>query len=68
MHHDGDIGISVEAFKLLPRRLAPVNDGVRMGLPVVGLRGYLHVDIVEHRPNSSHHGIEFSPLDFFLYL
>ena len=66
MRHDGDSGVSVEAFEVLPRRLAPVNDGVWMGRPIVGLRSYLHIDTVEHRPDSGHHGVKFSPLDFCL--
>ena len=41
MSHDRDSGISVEAFEVLPCRLAPVNDGVQMGRPVVGPRSYL---------------------------
>ena len=49
MRHDGDSDISVEAFEVLPCCLAPVNDGVQMGRPIVRPRSYLHVDTVEHR-------------------
>ena len=60
--NSGYDGIVVEAFEVLPRRLAPIDDGVRMRRPVVGLRSCLHVDAIKHRPDSSHHGIEFLPL------
>ena len=66
MCHDGDSNVSVEAFEVLPRRLAPVNEGVQMGQPIVGLRSYLHIDTVEHWSNFGHHGVKFSPLDFCL--
>ena len=62
MGNDRDSGILVEALEVLPRRLILDDDGIRMGRPVVGLRSYLHVDTVEHWPNSGHHSIEFSPL------
>ena len=44
MGHDGDSGVSVEALEVLPRRLAPVDDGVRMWRAVIGLRSHLPVD------------------------
>ena len=62
MHHDGYSGVLVEAFEVLPHRLAPINDGVRTGWPVVGLRSYLHVDAVEHRLDPGNHGVKFPPL------
>ena len=68
MGHGGDSGIAVEAFEVLPLCLAPVDDGVRTRRPVVGLRSYLHVDVVQHRPNSSQHGIELLPLGLRLQL
>ena len=68
MCHDGDSDVSVEALEVLPRRLAPINDGIRMGRPIIGLRSYLHVDTVEHRLDSSHHGIKFSPMGLCLLL
>ena len=68
VHHDRDIDVMVEAFEVLPRRLAPIIDGIRMGRPIVGLRSYLHVDTIEHRPNSGHHGVKFSPLGVRLQL
>ena len=66
MCHDGDIGVLVEAFEVLLHRLTPINDGVRTGKPVVGLRSYLNVDTIEHRTDSGHHDVKFSPLDFCL--
>ena len=62
MGHDGDSGVSVEAIEVLPHRLAPIDYGVQTWRPVIGLRHHLHVDTVEHRLDSSHHDIEFSPL------
>jgi len=44
----GDGGVTVEAFEVLPHRLALVDDGVRAWWPAVGLRNHLHVDGVEH--------------------
>ena len=48
MCHDEDSGIVVEALEVLPRRVAPVDDGVRTWWPVVGLRSYLHINTVKH--------------------
>ena len=63
---DGDSGIAVEAFEVLLHYIASVDDGVRMRRSIVGLRIYLQVDAVKHRPNSGHHGIELSPLGLHL--
>ena len=66
MGHSEDSGVLVEALEVLPRRLASVDDGVRTWWTIVGLRIYLQVDAVKHRPNSGHHGIELSPLGLHL--
>ena len=39
--NSGNNGIAVEALEVLPRRLAPLNDGVQMRRPTVGLRSHL---------------------------
>ena len=53
MSSDGHNSVVVEALEVLPCCLAPVDDGVRTWWPVVGLRSYFHVDVVEHRLDSS---------------
>ena len=58
----------MEVHEVLPRRLAPIDDGVRTWRLVVGLRGHLHVNTVEHRLNSDHHGVKFYPLGLRLQL
>ena len=58
----GDSGITVEAFEVLPRRLAPINDGVWTWWPTVGLWSHLQVDTVKYRLDSDNYGIEFVPL------
>ena len=68
MCNGGDDGIVVEAFEVLPRRLAPIDDGVRTRWPIVGLRSYLYIDAVKQWPNSGHHGVELSPLGLCLQL
>ena len=68
MGHDGDSGASVEALKVLPRHLAPVDDGVQMWRPIIGLRSHLHVDIVEHQLDFGYYNIEFTPLGLCLQL
>jgi len=68
MGHGEDSGVAVEAFEVLPHRLVPVDDDVWMRWPIVGLRSCLHVDAVKHQPDSSHHGIELSPLGLRLLL
>ena len=68
MGEGGDSGIAVEAFEVLPYRLAPIDEGVWMGRPVVGLRSCLHVDVVEHRLDSGNYGVELTPLGSGLLL
>ena len=41
MSDGGNNSIAVEALEVLPRRLAPFDDGVRMWWPAVGLRSHL---------------------------
>ena len=48
MGHGGHSGVMVEAFEVLPRRLTPVDDGVRTRRPVIGLRSCLDVNAVKH--------------------
>ena len=36
MSNDGNSGIMIEAFEVLPRRLAPFDDGVQTRWPAVG--------------------------------
>ena len=62
MGHDGDSGIAVEAFEVLPRRLAPFDDGVRTRRPAVGLWSHLQVDAVELRFDSGNYSVELVPL------
>ena len=62
MGHSGGSGVAVVALEVLPCRLAPIDEGVRTGRPVVGLRSYLHVNAVEHKLDPGNHGIEFPPL------
>ena len=59
----GDGGVAVEAFEVLPRRLVPIDDGVRTRRPTVGQRSHFQVDAVEHRLDSGNYGIELVPLD-----
>ena len=68
MCNGGNGGIMVEAFELLPRRLAPIDDGVRTWWPTIRLRSHLHIDIVEHWLDSSNHDIELVPLGSSLML
>ena len=58
----------VEALEVLPRCLAPFDDGVWTRRPTVGLRSRLHVDVVEHRFDSDNYGIELVPLGLGLLL
>ena len=58
----GDDGVVVEAVEVLPRRLAPLDDGVQTWWSTVGLRSHLQVDIVEHRFDSDNYGVELVPL------
>ena len=41
MSNGGNNGVAVEALEVLPRRLAPFDDGVRTWWPAVGLRNHL---------------------------
>ena len=58
----GNNDIAVEALEILPRRFAPLDDGVRTRWPTVGLRSRRQVDTVEHRFNSGDYGVELVPL------
>ena len=68
MCNGGDDGITVEALEVLPRRLAPFDDGVWTRRPIVGLRSHLQVDAVEHRFNPGNYGIELVPLGLGILL
>ena len=68
MSNDGNNGITVDALEVLPRRLALLDDGVRMRRPAVGLRSHLQVDAVEHRFNPGNYGIELVPLGLGILL
>ena len=52
----------VVTLDILPRRLAPVDDGVWTGWPITGLWSHLHVDAVEHRLDFGNYGVELTPL------
>ena len=58
----------VEAFKVLPRRLAPVDEGVQTRWPAIGMRSHLHVNTVEHRLDFGNYGAELVPLGSGLLL
>ena len=66
MCNNRDGGVTVEAFEVLPRRLAPIDDGVRTWQPVVGLRSHLHVVTVEHWLDFGYYSVEFTPLGLHL--
>ena len=62
MCNGGDDGIAVEAFEVLPRRFAPLDDGVRTLPPIDGLRSRFQVDAVEHRFNCGDYSVKVIPL------
>ena len=64
----GDGGITVEAFEVLPRRLAPINDGVWTRRPTVRMRSHLQVNVVEHWLDFGNYGVELAPLGSGLLL
>ena len=68
MSNGSNNGITVEAFEVLPRHLAPFDDGVWTRRPAVGIRSHLQVDAVEHRLDSGNYGIELAPLGSGLLL
>ena len=61
-------GVAVESLEVLPRRLAPLNDGVLTWWPTIGLRSHLQVDAVEHRLDFDNYGIKLAPLGSGLLL
>ena len=62
MSSDGHNGIAVEALKVLPCCLAPLDDGVRMLPPVIRLSSRFQVDAVKHQFNCGDYGVEVVPL------
>ena len=55
---DGHDGIMVEALKVLPCCLAPLDDGVRTLPPAVGLSSHLQVDTVKHWLNCGNYNVQ----------
>ena len=63
---DGHNSVTVEALEVLPRCLAPLDDGVRMLPPTVELNTQFQVNAVKHRFNCSNYSIEVLLLDLGL--
>ena len=55
---DSHDGVMVEALKVLPCCLAPLDDGVRTLPPAVGLGSRFQVDAVQHRFNCGDYSVE----------
>ena len=62
MCNGSDGGVAVEAFEVLQRYHAPIDDGVWTRWPAVKLRSHLQIDVVEHRFDSSNYDVELVPL------
>ena len=62
MSSDGHNGIAVEDLEVLPRRFAPLDDGVRTLPPAIELSSHFQVDAVKHWLNCNNYSVEVLPL------